>query len=113
MAETLAKQVSEKLLEMFPLKGKVASADEETVILNIGSSVGVKVGLRLHVFQDGEAIVMDGREIGRGKTPIGQIEIVAVEEGMSTGKFIEQEGEFNSGQKAIEIPSAEAEPPAA
>jgi len=113
MAETLAKQVSEKLLDMFPLKGKVASADEETVILNIGSSVGVKVGLRMHIFQDGEAIVMDGREIGRGKTPIGQIEIVTVEEGMSTGKFIEQEGEFNSGQKAIEIPSAEAEPPAA
>jgi len=103
IAKSFVKKINQTLIEKFPLQGKLASVDGEEVILNIGAKAGVRAGLKMDVFQEAEPIIMDGREIGKRKVQVGKIEIMTVEEDMSTGKIINKISEFMKGQKTLEL----------
>ena len=107
IAEILSDEVAKKLVEEFPLQGKIVSVTGEKVTLNIGSREGVQVGLKMNIFQEGEPIIMEGREIGKEKKDVGEIEIVSVENEMSVGRITNKSSEFARGQKAIESSKTE------
>jgi class 3 adenylate cyclase/CHAT domain-containing protein/Tfp pilus assembly protein PilF len=103
VASSLAVKLAETLRQQFPLQGKVASIQDDSVTLNIGAALGVTVGLKMKVFDEGEPIVMEGRDLGRKKIEVAEIEITSVEAGMSVGRVVNKSAEVKKGQKAIEL----------
>lgn len=104
VAASLAVKLGETLRQEFPLQGKVASVEGDSVTLNIGAAAGVVAGLKMKVFEEGEPIVMEGRELGRKKTDVAEIEITAVEDGLSTGRVLSKRADIKKGQRVVEIP---------
>ncbi|MBN2468622.1 MAG: tetratricopeptide repeat protein, partial [Deltaproteobacteria bacterium] len=102
-ATMLADKISETLVTRFPLHAKIAAVDGDRVILNIGARAGAAVGVRMTVFQNGEPIIIDGRQIGNQKEEIGEIEIISVEEEMSTASAVTKNKDFTKDQRAVEI----------
>lgn len=111
VASALADKLAETLRREFPLQGKVAAIQGDSVTLNIGAAAGVVVGLKMKIFEEGEPIVMEGRELGRQKTDVAEIEVTAVEEAFSTGRVLNKNAEVKKGQKVIEVPLPHAPSP--
>ena len=71
------------------IRGVVADATNGTLILNIGSKVGVKVGDHLEVTRPTREIrdPTTGKVIRRIEDKLGEVVITEVEEGSSVGKY--------------------------
>lgn len=71
------------------IDGLIADASGGTVVLNIGSKAGIKIGDRLRVMRVGRAITdpATGRVIRRVEDEIGQVVITDVDESSSGGKY--------------------------
>ena len=76
------------------IEGLVADASGGEVIINVGKSAGVAVGMRLAV----ERVTREVKDPSTGKllrkltSPVGEIEITQVDEGSAVGKVISGEG---------------------
>lgn len=103
LADQTAQALSKKIKEQYPLKGKIASVEEgDQVIVNLGTRHGIRPGTKLKIIDEGEAIVVDGKTIGRKKKRVGLLEIVEVEEGLSYGKLTEHQSAVLKDQKVLE-----------
>lgn len=71
------------------VNGLVADVTNNTLILNVGSKAGVKVGDRLGVFHKGKEIrdPATGRVLKTLNTQLGDVTITEVDEDSSTGTF--------------------------
>jgi curli biogenesis system outer membrane secretion channel CsgG len=71
------------------LDGLVADVNGDTIIINIGSKAGVKVGDTLQVKRTGREIrdPATGKVIRRDETALGQLHITEVDELSAVGKF--------------------------
>jgi class 3 adenylate cyclase/CHAT domain-containing protein/Flp pilus assembly protein TadD len=82
LTETLSNELLNKLQTIYPLRGKIVSADLKKVGINIGSRAGVKIGQRFQV------VNMDTI-----------LEVVDVEPEESTTTFLEGEKTLVEGQR--------------
>jgi curli biogenesis system outer membrane secretion channel CsgG len=71
------------------ISGLVADVSGNTLILNVGSKAGVKVGAQLGVFNKGREIrdPATGKVLRTIETKVGDVTITEVEDGSSTGTF--------------------------
>ena len=71
------------------LDGLVADVNGDTIVINIGSKVGVKVGDVLQVKRIGREIrdPVTGKVIRRDETSLGQLQVTEVDELSAVGKY--------------------------
>ena len=102
LAEELAGAVVKSVREKYPLKGRIAAADDDSaIIVNLGKKQGAAPGQVFNVLGDGVPIELNGRVIGTRETKLGQIEITASEDLMSYAKVVEKKGPWAKNQKII------------
>ena len=89
MAQSLDGSVSRVGIRTIRLQGLVADASAGTVIVNIGSKAGLKVGDKLEISRPSRDITdpATGRVIRRISDHVGEIVITEVDELSGTGKF--------------------------
>jgi curli biogenesis system outer membrane secretion channel CsgG len=91
--DRLAKQLDDNAQRLptrkVTLDGLVADVNGDTIVINIGSKVGVKVGDTLQVKRTGREIrdPATGKVIRRDETSLGQLQITEVDELSAVGKF--------------------------
>ena len=89
----VAKQLDDKAsslpTQVLQISGLVADVSGNTLILNVGSKAGVKVGDRLGVFRQGRQIKdpATGKVLKTIESKVGDITITEVDEGSSTGTY--------------------------
>jgi tetratricopeptide (TPR) repeat protein len=101
-ASTLAAAVVKTVREKYPLKGRIAVADDENaIIINLGKKHGVAPGQRFNVLGESTPIELNGKILGYREAKLGQIEITSAEELMAYGKAVEKTGSWGKNQKII------------
>ena len=72
-----------------PVKGLVADATGNTIIINVGSRGGVKVGDHLIVSRVGKTILdpATGKPLRTIESPVGDLQITSVDESSAVGTF--------------------------
>jgi tetratricopeptide (TPR) repeat protein/peroxiredoxin len=102
LAEDLAAAVVKSVREKYPLKGRIALADDDTaIVINLGKKQGAAPGQTFNVLGEGVPIELNGRVIGMREAKLGQIEITATEDLMSYAKVLEKKGPWAKNQKVI------------
>jgi hypothetical protein len=102
LAEELASAVVKNVREKYPLKGRIALADDDSaIIINLGKKHGASPGQTFNVLGEGTAIELNGRVIGYKEAKLGQIEITNSEELMSYAKVLEKSSTWSKNQKVI------------
>jgi hypothetical protein len=102
LAEELAGAVVKSVREKYPLKGRIALADDDSaIIINLGKKQGAAPGQTFNVLGDGVPIELNGRVIGMREAKLGQIEITASEDLMSYAKVVDKKGAWTKNQKII------------
>ncbi len=102
LAEELANAVASTVHDKYPLKGRIAVADDDSaLIINLGKKQGAKPGQTFNVLGEGVPIELNGRVIGTREAKLGQIEITASEELMSYARVVEKKGAWGKNQKII------------
>ena len=81
-----------QLVSKFPLRGFIIHQKGDTFILDVGKSVGAKVGMRFEVYREGEIIKhpVSGEILGVEKIPTGKLELTEVQEKLAFARVIEQ-----------------------
>jgi CHAT domain-containing protein len=93
VAERLSKGIIQKIRREYPLHGKVLTAEENRVVLDIGSKDGIMSGLLMNVLFETEGIV----------TTVGKIKIISVHKDTSIANVIMHRDEIREGLKVEEI----------
>jgi len=102
LAEEMAAAVVKNVREKYPLKGRIAVADDDAaIIINLGKKQGAAPGQTFNVLGEGVPIELNGRVIGTREAKLGQLEITATEELMSYAKVVEKKGAWAKNQKVI------------
>lgn len=101
IAETESlKALKDELLSYFPvINGKVLKVENEGLILDKGSSNGLKKGQRVTLFEETVSLLhpVTGQIIGKAEKTLGVAEIVSVEKESALAKVIE--GKVSKNQK--------------
>ena len=100
-ANILAHSVSQIIKAKYPLKGRIADASGDNVIINLGKKHGVSIGQVFNVLGKSEPIELNGRILGYKETKLGQLEILEAEELMAFAKPVEVKGALEKNQKII------------
>lgn len=101
-AEKLAKIIILEIRGKRPLQGKIVSAEEANLILNIGSEEGMTPGLVMEVIED-KPLRVEGRIIDHREKEIGKLKIDSVQAHLSIATVIESSEEIRPGKKVREI----------
>jgi tetratricopeptide (TPR) repeat protein len=101
-ASTLASAVIKTVHEKYPLKGRIASVDDDTaIVINLGKKHGVVPGQRFNVLGESTPIELNGKILGYREAKLGQLEITSTEELLAYAKVIEKTGVWGKNQKII------------
>ena len=100
-ASSLAHSVSQNIKSKYPLKGRIADAGGETVIINLGTKHGVSSGQVFNVLGKSEPIELNGRILGYKETRLGQLEVLEAQELMAFAKPVDIKGALEKNQKII------------
>ena len=102
LAEELAAAVVKNVHEKYPLKGRIAVADDNAaIIINLGKKHGAAPGQTFNVLGEGVPIELNGRVLGYREAKLGQLEITASEDLMSYAKVVDKTGNWAKNQKII------------
>lgn len=102
LAEEMATAVVKNVRDKYPLKGRIAVADDNAaIIVNLGKKHGAAPGQTFNVLGEGVPIELNGRILGYREAKLGQLEITASEDLMSYAKVIEKTGNWAKNQKII------------
>lgn len=102
IAARLADAIEKAMRERYPLKGRIASLEGSTVLLNLGKKHGVRVGENFNVLGKREAVELNGKILGYRETPLGQLEVTAVEEGFAQAKAVDKTGVWEVNGRIIQ-----------
>jgi tetratricopeptide (TPR) repeat protein len=101
-ASTLASAVVKTVRDKYPLKGRIAVADDDSaIIINLGRKHGVAPGQRFNVLGESTPIELNGKILGYREAKLGQIEITSADELLAYGKALEKTGRWDKNQKII------------
>ena len=93
-----AAKVASRLLNHEVWTGRIVSTDKEGIIINAGRDVGLRQGIVLEVFGQGECITsLKGQTYQLPGPKVGEIKIVSIKSRHSSAEPI-KEGDFKSGQ---------------
>jgi curli biogenesis system outer membrane secretion channel CsgG len=94
VADEMNQNVARIPLRSIPVEGLVADVNGSTLILNVGTKQGVRVGDKLQVSRAGREIrdPGTGKVLRRVETSLGTITITEIEEGSSVGTYEGGEG---------------------
>ncbi len=95
-AERLAKRLTQKIRETYPLKATIAKLDEKEVTLNIGSKHGLARGTEMKVIK---------LPSGEG---IGTLTVKDIKSDSATAEIIQRHGQIAVGDGAVEIVKKDA-----
>lgn len=112
LATSVGRWVAELARERHPLQAKIASVDGAEVIINLGSDIGVALGLRFSAITEGKPIVFEGEVLGRRRQKVGLLEVFQVQPKMSFARIVERSGKLGSGTKVVETVVAAVNAPA-
>jgi hypothetical protein len=102
LAEELATSVLKNVHEKYPLKGRIALADDDSaIIINLGKKHGAAPGQTFNVLGESTPIELNGRVIGYKDAKLGQIQITASEDLMSYARVLDKSGALSKNQKII------------
>lgn len=101
LARMVADAIAQTIQEKFPLKGRIAAVDKDTVIINLGTKHGAVVGTRFNVLAAAQAIELNGRTLGYREAPMARIEITKAEELMSYSRVVETSAQLEKNQKVV------------
>jgi len=102
LAEDMALAVIKNVHEKYPLKGRIAVADDDkSIIINLGKKHGAKPGQLFNVLGESVPIELNGRVLGYREAKLGQLEITASEDLLSYAKALEKTGSWTKNQKII------------
>ena len=101
LATSIAAGISAAIHEKYPLKGRVAALDSDSVIINLGKKHGVAAGQLFNVLSRGEAIELNGRILGYKEATIAQLKVSSSDELMSYAKVYDAKAPLEKNQKII------------
>ncbi|PIQ56196.1 MAG: hypothetical protein COW02_01435 [Comamonadaceae bacterium CG12_big_fil_rev_8_21_14_0_65_59_15] len=102
LAEQMATAVVKTVHEKYPLKGRIAVADDDqAIIINLGKKHGAAPGQTFNVLGEGVPIELNGRILGYREAKLGQLQVTASEDLMSYAKVVEKTGSWAKNQKVI------------
>lgn len=90
--EGIGLQIADWASSAYPLKGTVTATDGERVTVNIGSSAGLKAGVKLKILGDK----------GNGGNYAGTLQVEEVAESSSSGRIVPKNGRIGKGSQVIE-----------
>ena len=96
--EDQASNITEELRDQ-PWRGKVISADGQSIVINAGKDIGLTNGSVFEVFEKGESVrSLNGRQFHLLGPKVGEIETVKVMDSYATAVPL-TEGQFEAGQE--------------
>lgn len=102
LANAFAKAIKAALTEKYPKKGRIAMADGDTIIINLGKKHGVQEGEVFNVIGQGQPIELNGRVLGYRTAKLGSLKVTQVEDLMAYGQPVEKTGDWQQNQKIIQ-----------
>lgn len=101
-ATKFTQAITAAIKEKYPMKGRIAEADGDSVIINLGKKHHVQPGMKFNVLSEGEAIELNGKVLGTRQTKVGQLEVSKVEDLMSYASPLNGSGSLAKNQKIIQ-----------
>ncbi len=101
VAEGFAKAIGDMIDKDYPLKGRLAFVEDDTIIINLGKKHGVTPGLVFNVLGDETPIKLNGRILGYKKSKLGKLEVTEVDDLMAYAKVKTKTGKWQINQKII------------
>jgi hypothetical protein len=102
VADKTAGIILDRLVRDYPLKGKIVAVEGGQVVVNLGSSAGATVGMRMNAVVE-KPITADGQVIATELVRTGSIEITQVQENGSFAKVVSHAGTLSKETKVIEV----------
>ncbi len=87
----LNREILKTVISYYPLRGYIAKATGDQVIINLGSKQGVVLGTKFDVLEEGESITYKGKTLQASLKKIAQLEVVKVEPDLSFIRVLNQE----------------------
>jgi Tfp pilus assembly protein PilF len=103
IAAKFTQAIAATVKDKYPMKGRIAEADGDTVIINLGNKHNVTAGMVFNVLgEDEEPIELNGKVLGTRQTKIGQLKVSKVEDLMSYAQPLTVSGALEKNQKIIQ-----------
>ena len=110
----MVSQITDKIIQAFPLQGYVVQREGEKIIVDIGSQTGTHSGSRFIVFKEGKLIKhpKTGEVLDIETIDLGEIELQEVKERTSTARIVNEAvpGTITSGTMVRSAQSAGSVP---
>ncbi|MBI5329590.1 MAG: tetratricopeptide repeat protein [Betaproteobacteria bacterium] len=101
-AESLAAAIAKTIRDKYPLKGRLALVEGETVILNLGKKHGVAMGQEFSVLGKPEPIELNGKVLGQRETKLGSLRVTKVEDGLAYGAVVARTAAWDKNQRIVQ-----------
>ncbi len=102
LAAKMAAAMEKTIHEKYPLKGRIAMVDGDTVILNLGKKHGVVAGQEFNVLGKPEPVELNGKILGYKETRLGQLKVTEVQDGLAYAKPVDKAGAWEKSQRVIQ-----------
>ncbi len=96
------RDIIKTIIQKYPLQGFVVQAQDQQVMINLGSKQGVALGTRFNVIEEKEPVKYKGKLLKSLPKTMGLIEVVKVEPDLSYAKIISRERQFKTDDKVKE-----------
>lgn len=101
IAKKFAQEIQKTVQEKYPLKGRLALVEGETIVINLGKKHGVQAGQHFNVLGESAPIELNGRVLGYRDAKLGELEITKVEELLAYAKPVSRTGQWDKNQRII------------
>jgi Tfp pilus assembly protein PilF len=103
LAGKFAKSIAATIKDKYPMKGRIAMVEGDSVIINLGKKHNVSPGMVFNILGGKEEpIELNGRILGYRQSKAGQLEVSKVEDLMSYAKPLQKVGDLEKNQKIIQ-----------
>lgn len=103
VASKFTQAITAAIKEKYPMKGRIAVTEGDSVIINLGKKHNVTPGMIFNVLgEDEEPIELNGKILGTRQAKIGQLQVSKVEDLMSYAQPMNVSGSLEKNQKIIQ-----------
>jgi len=102
LAEKMAAEVAKAIRDKYPMKGRIALVDGDTVALNLGKKHGVAVGQQFNVLGKPEPVELNGKILGYKESKVAQLKVTEVQDGLAYAKASDKTGALEKNQRVIQ-----------
>lgn len=87
LQDSVTESVASILVTKYPFRCKIVQVEGDEVVLNLGRTSGFSKGIQMQVIEQGKPIVFEGEVLGHKKQPVGEVNVVKVDEKMAFGRL--------------------------